>query len=167
MDSIAGFQDQDKRIAVIGINPFMLANRFVSEASLAAKIDDDLSVEVFLSQHAIYAEKNQTTSFLAAQDGLFSYALYPDLHFLFAGHYPDILKSFLRMREWESQYANEPGFFPLTDYVRKVTLPYTEVDSLLELLDDERVMLTTLMPSLDKMKESMLERSERKRRLRI
>jgi hypothetical protein len=165
--ALPDLQDQGKRIAVIGLNPFMLQNRFVGEDTLQGKIDDDLSVEVFLSRHEVYAEKNQTTSFLAAQDGLFTYACYPDLHFLFTGCYPDILRSLLKMREWESRHANQPDFFPLSDYVRKVTLPYTEVDSLLELLDDERVMLTTLMPSLDKMKDSMLERSARKKRLGI
>jgi len=165
--ALPDLQHQEKRIAVIGLNPFMLKNRFVGEDSLQDRIEDDLSVEVFLSRHEVYAEKNQTTSFLAAQDGLFTYACCPDLHFLFTGCYPDILRSHLRMREWECRYATQPDFFPLADYVRKVTLPYTEVDSLLELLDDERVMLTTLMPSLDKMKDSMLDRSARKKRLGV
>ena len=40
------------------------------------------------------------------------------------------------------------------------------VPFLLEMLDDERVILTTLMPSLDHMKECMLNRSSRKLRMR-
>lgn len=158
--------DASQSIAVWAINPFMLENRFLGEQTLSEKIEDDLSVEVFLSQHRIYAEKNQTTSYLAAQEGLFTYPLYADLFYIFTGMYPDVLISLTKMREWEERYtAKDASFFPAIDYIRKVTLPFTQADELLEMLDDERVMLTTLMPSLDKMKQCMIERASRKRRL--
>ena len=164
--SVPERSDTPQSFAVWAINPFMLENRFVGEDALSEKIDDDLSVEVFLSQHGIYAEKNQTTSYLAVQEGLFTYPLYADLFYIFTGIYPDILLSLMKMREWEERYTDKgASFFPVTDYIRKVTLPFSQADDLLEMLDDERVMLTTLMPSLDKMKQCMIERASRKHRL--
>jgi hypothetical protein len=156
----------DKHIALFAINPFMLKNRFLYEESLLPQITDDLSVEVFLSRHSVFTEKNQTTSFIAAQEGLFTYPEHADLYYLFTGSYPDILTTILRKHEWETKYQLGEGVaFPVTDYIRKITLPYSQVDALLEMLDDERVILTTLMPALDRMKECMMERSSRKIRL--
>lgn len=159
--------DKNERLALFAINPFMLKNRFLYEDSLLPHIADDLSVEVFLSRHSVFTEKTQTTSFILAQDGLFTYPEHADLYYLFTGHHPDIITSILKRDEWESRYHGEGGVvFPVKDYIRRLTLPYSEVDALLEMLDDERVILTTLMPSLDHMKECMLQRSSRKLRMR-
>jgi len=155
---------KDGRIALFALNLFMLKNRFANEAALLPT--DDLSVEVFLSRNSIFTEKTQTTSFIMAQDGLFTYPEYADLYYLFTGVYPDIISSVVKHNEWEAKHQPDRVPFPVTDYVRKLTLPYTEVDVLMDILDDERVMLTTLMPSLDRMKECMLERASRKTRMR-
>jgi hypothetical protein len=89
------------------------------------------------------------------------------LHYLFTGRHPDIITSILKKDEWESRYRGEHGVvFPVKDYIRRLTLPYSDVDALVDMLDDERIILTTLMPSLDHMKECMLQRSSRKLRMR-
>lgn len=158
--------NKDKRIALFAINPFMLKNRFLYEDSLLPHISDDLTVQVFLSRHSIFTEKTQTTSFILAQEGLFVYPEHADLYYIFTGGYPDIITAILKKDEWETKYWGDKGLkFPVVDYVRRLTLPYSEVDTLLEMLDDERIMLTTLMPSLDRMKEGIIERSSRKLRL--
>lgn len=131
---------KDKRIALFAINPFMLKNRFLYEDSLLPHIADDLTLEVFLSRHSIFTEKTQTRSFILAQDGLFTYPEHADLYYLFTGGYPDIITSILKKDEWETKYRHDTGVaFPVRDYIRKLTLPYSEVDTLLEMLDDERV----------------------------
>ena len=85
--------DKNKRLALFAINPFMLKNRFLYEDSLLPHIADDLSVEVFLSRHSVFTEKTQTTSFILAQDGLFTYPEHADLFYLFTGRHPDIITS--------------------------------------------------------------------------
>jgi hypothetical protein len=154
---------KERRIALYGINPFMIDGRGPTEQELFPHIDDPLTVELFLSQHSIFTEKNQTTSYLAAQEGLFTYPKYADLFYSFTGCYPNIVSSILKMEKWNGLYSKQ--LFPIRDYLRKITLPFAEVDTLLEMLDDERIFLTSLMPSLDRMKEGMLERALRKERL--
>lgn len=158
---------QDARVAVFGLNPFMLRNRSISLSDLQAHIDNPRAVELFFSTHSLFVEKTDTTSYLAAQEGLFTYPDYADLHRLQTGQYPTIDQSLEIMADWRNEHTEQGGYNPnIRDYIRKVTLPYSEIDALMELLDDERVILTTLMPNLDRFKESMLSRSRRRQRMK-
>jgi len=158
---------QDARVAVFGLNPFMLRNRSIALSDLQAHIDNPSAVELFFSTHSLFVEKTVTTSYLAAQEGLFTYPDYADLHRLQTGQYPTIDRSLELMADWRNQHTEKGGYNPdIRDYLRKVTLPYSEIDTLMELLDDERVLLTTLMPNLDRFKDSMLSRSRRRQRMK-
>jgi hypothetical protein len=156
----------DKKIAVFAVNPFMLRNHTLSESELSRKGSDRESAEVFLSSHSLFVEKTNTTSYLAAQEGLFTFPEYADLFRILTGEYPTIDLGLEKMATWRDKHSESANHSPsIRDYIRKVTLPYSEVDQLMEFLDDERIMLTTLMPNLDRFKECMLERSRRKQRI--
>jgi hypothetical protein len=158
--------NEDKKIAVFAVNPFMLRNHTLSESELSGRASDREAAEVFLSSHSLFVEKTNTTSYLAAQEGLFTFPEYADLFHILTGEYPTIDLGLERMATWRVKHARAGDQAPnIRDYIRKVTLPYSEVDQLMELLDDERIMLTTLMPNLDRFKECMLERSRRKQRI--
>lgn len=159
--------DSDEtRIAVFGLNPFMLRNRAIGFSELEEHLNDQRAVELYLSSHSLFVEKTDTTSYLAAQEGLFTFPDYADLYRLATGNYPTIDRSLELMADWRNEHTDEGGYNPnIRDYIRKVTLPYREVDALMELLDDERILLTTLMPSLDRFKESMLSRAKRRHRI--
>lgn len=162
----ADLDSSDARIAVFGLNPFMLRNRFIGQSELEEHLADPRVVELFLSTHSIFIEKTDTTSYLAAQEGLFTYPENADLYRIVVGRYPTIDESIELMTDWHDEHVVGKCFKPsICDYIRKVTLPYSQIDELMELLDDERILLTTLMPNLDRFKESMLSRSKRQRRL--
>ena len=155
--------DLKSRIAVYGLNPFMLQHRFVSERDLADHTDNPEALALILSSHSTFIEKTQTTSYLAAQEGLFTYPKFADLYKILVGDYPTIDRCLELMAGWRDKNS-EPSP-PIGDYIRKVTLPYLEVDNLLDMLDDERIILSTMMPNLDKFKECMISRSKRKNRI--
>ena len=156
--------DAKKMISVFALNPFMIEKACVHEDEFEGHYEDHLAAELFLSQHATFAAKTETTSYIAAQEGLFSYPQYADLHYVLTGEYPTIDTWLEKTFDWRAQNSPKSPM-PIRDYIRKITLPYSEVDELMELLDDERIMLTTLMPNLDKLKECMVSRAKRKRRL--
>ncbi|MCH7225047.1 FRG domain-containing protein [Haloferula sp. A504] len=157
---------EDKKIAVFAVNPFMLRNHTLSESELGEGEDDREAAEVLLSSHSLFVEKTDTTSYLAAQEGLFTCPEYADLFRILTGEYPTIDLGLEKMATWRAKHSEAGDHAPnIRDYIRRVTLPYSEVDQLMELLDDERIMLTTLMPNLDRFKQCMLERSRRKQRI--
>lgn len=154
------------RVAVFALNPFMLRNRFPSAPDNEHELSDENAAALILSRHSVFVEKTDTTSYLAAQEGLFTYPEYADLHLVLTGEYPTIDRSIEQLINWRESKLDKQRYNPnIRDYIRKVTLPYSQVDSLMDLLDDERIMLTTLMPNLDRFKECMLSRHERKVRL--
>jgi hypothetical protein len=156
--------DPGKRVAVFGLNPFLLKRDRISEDELADFPDDPEAAKVFLSQHSTFVEKAETTSYLAAQSGLFTHPDFADLYYVMTGDYPTIDKSIELTVGWKHHVADkqEPD---IKDFIRKITLPCQEADRLMEMLDDERIFLATLMPSLDRMKDSMLARAERRSRM--
>ena len=158
-------ENQAGTIAVYGLNPFMMRTRFVSEWELEAHVSCRNAVELFLSTHSLFTERSYTSSYLAAQDGLFTYPEYADLYHVFTGEYPTIDNSMERMALWRAENPDKNWSNPpIRDFIRKVTLPYSELDNLMDLLDDERIMLTTLMPNLDRLKECILMRGQRRKR---
>lgn len=155
-------ESDEKRIAVFAINPFHLKNRCLSEDLLLEHLNDPKAVELFLSSHGFFIEKTDTTSYLAAQEGLFTYPKYADLFKIMTGEYPTLDDNIERLIDWQKKDEHKPN---IRNYIRKITLPYSEVDELMALLDGERIMLTTMMPNLDNFKECMLSRSERQQRM--
>jgi FRG domain. len=156
--------DFNKRVSVFALNPFLLQRERITEDDLAQFPNDTEAAKVHLSQHSTFVEKSETTSYLAAQSGLFTHPDFADLFRILTGEYPTIDKSIELMINWK-QHTSSDGSHDIKDYIRKITLPYHESDRLMEMLDDERIFLATLMPSLDRMKESILARSIRSSRI--
>jgi len=157
-------EEAGKRLAVFALNPFLLQRDRILEDELADFSDDPEAAEMFLSQHSTFIEKAETTSYLAAQAGLFTHPDFADLYRILTGAYPTIDKSIELLVGWKQRVSgnSEPG---IRNFIRKITLPSREADRLMEMLDDERIFLATLMPSMDRMKDSMLARAERRSRM--
>lgn len=156
--------DPMKRVAVFALNPFLLQRDRISENELDEFPEELEATKMFLSRHSTFVEKSETTSYLAAQSGLFTHPDFADLYYILTGEYPTIDKSIELLIGWKHRVSNKPEP-DIRDFIKKITLPCSEADRLMEMLDDERIFLATLMPSLDRMKDSMLARALRRSRM--